>query len=266
MIFQLNQIPSEAKIKKQLRHIIFGHNITCPNCSSRKVYAYENRYRCTPCRRSFSLLSGTYLKGLKLSLRMIWAVLWCYCKQIPVKQAMSLTNLSENSVRDTYDLFRSEIPQEFNILSQKVQLDEAFFFGRKGKALMLGKQIGTRQLAYEVVATPVLNRSTAAQFLFQNVAPRTKLNTDGGGIYENINNWWPVKHKTDIHSRFEFELTSEIEGMFGVFRTFIRRMYHHVTKERFDYYVREFVARFSSPQMFSSPNDFLAKTIKRRTI
>ncbi len=32
MIALLNQIPSEAKIKKNLRKIIFGKNLFCPRC------------------------------------------------------------------------------------------------------------------------------------------------------------------------------------------------------------------------------------------
>src|SRR3989344_7783315 len=111
MIFQLNQIPSETKIRKELRQLIFGKNIKCHFCNSREAYAYENRYRCRACRRSFSLLSGTYLSCLKLSSRMLWAIVWCFCNQIPVKQAQRLTNLSEQSVRHAYDLFRSAIPE-----------------------------------------------------------------------------------------------------------------------------------------------------------
>ena len=264
MRFQLLQIPSEAQIRKELRQLIFGKNIRCHFCGSRRVYSYESRYRCRPCRKSFSLLSGTYLKALKLSPRTLWAILWCFCNRIPVKQAMSLTHLSEEAVRHAYDLFRGQIPEEYGILRGKVQLDEAFFFGkRQGTSLMLAKQIGTRELAYAVHPTTNLNRSHATEFLFQNVEPKTKLQTDGGGIYKTIDHWWPVDHRVDLHRKFQFELTSEIEGMFGVFRTFVRRMYHHVTKEKFSAYVREFCARFSSPQMFSSPRDFLAKTISR---
>lgn len=262
MIFQLNQIPSEAKIEKQLRGMLFGRNMTCPTCNTRKVKASEGRYWCRKCRTHFSLLSHTYLKCLKLSLRTVWAILWCWCNQIPVKQAQSLTNLSEEAVRRAYGLFRGRIPEEYAILGGKVQLDEAFFFGRQGRTLMLGKQVGTRELAYAVHDTAHPNRDHASQFLFQSVEPRTTLQTDGGGIYKNISEWWPVQHRTDIHSRFEFGLTSEIEGMFGNFRTFIRRMYHHVSKEKFPGYVREFCARFSSPQLFDSPLHFLKKTIK----
>ena len=36
MIALLNQIPSEAKIKQQLRQIIFGKNLHCPSCRAEK--------------------------------------------------------------------------------------------------------------------------------------------------------------------------------------------------------------------------------------
>ena len=92
--------------------------------------------------------------------------------------------------------------------------------------------------------------------------PKSKLQTDGAGIYRGINNWWQVVHKRDIHRKWEFGLTSEIEeGMFGNLRTFIRRMYHHVTPEYLPEYVSEFCVRFSSPEIFYSPLTYLEKSI-----
>jgi len=70
-----------------------------------------------------------------------------------------------------------------------------------------------------------------------------------------------LRHKVDIHEKFEFGLTSEIEGMFGNMRTFIRRMYHHTTPEKLPEYVSEFCIRFSLPEIFISPNEYLTKTL-----
>ena len=67
-----------------------------------------------------------------------------------------------------------------------------------------------------------------------------QLHTDGAGIYQGIERWWPVQHRRDIHKKLEFELTSEIEGLFGNLRTFIRRMYHHTTPEKLLEIVSEF--------------------------
>ena len=82
-----------------------------------------------------------------------------------------------------------------------------------------------------------------------------------GSIYQGIDVLFPVTHKVDIHKKFEFTNTSEIEGMFGVLRTYIRRMYHHVTPQKFPDLMCEFYFRFSHPEMFKNPRYFLSKTL-----
>lgn len=257
-MYQLNQIPSEAQIQKYFRRIIFGKNIFCPECRSRQVVKYEKRYRCRKCRLKFSLLSHTWLADMKLSYQKFWMLLWCWTTQIPIKQTMSLTKLSNEAVRRWFKHFRLHLPLETHILERIVQLDEAFF---KKHFLLMGKQKGTRKLAYQVVKGSHPQRHHATNFLFQKVKPGTKLWTDGAAIYKGIDKWWPVKHSRDIHKKFEFKHTSEIEGMFGVYRTFIRRMYHHHWSENLEEYVREFCFRFSSPEMFENPLFYLEKSL-----
>ncbi len=79
--------------------------------------------------------------------------------------------------------------------------------------------------------------------------------------YKYGKNYWMLRHKSDNHSKWEFGLTSEIEGLFGNLRTFIRRMYHHVTPDKLPEYVSEFCFRFSLPELFNSPNEYLLKTL-----
>ena len=258
MISLLNQIPSETKIKKYLRKIIFGKNIFCPHCRSRKVYASEGRYRCRRCRKPFSLLSGIWLKDMKLSLRTFWALLWCWTQRVPVLQTMKLCHVSEKTVRHWFRQFRLHLPEFEAILTGQIQMDEAYF---KKLSLILAKQVGSRKLAHQVVFRNSVNKGEAANFLFQFVEPKSQLQTDGSGIYRSIDKWWQVRHKKDIHQKWQFGLTSEIEGLFGNLRTFIRRMYHHVTPEYLPEYVSEFCVRFSSPEIFDSPLSYLKKSI-----
>ena len=257
-MYHLSQVPSEAQIRTFLRQTLFGKNPFCPTCHSRSVVCYEGRYRCRRCRGKFSLLSPTWLANTKLSLQDWWLLLWCWTSQVPIRQAVALTRRSDKAVRHWYGAFRAHLPDEEHLLEKIVQMDEAFF---KRRFLLLGKQVGTRKLAYEVHAGTAPTRADAANFLFQKVRPGTKLWTDGGGIYEKIDRWWPVTHSRDIHRKFEFAHTSEIEGMFGNYRTFVRRMYHHHWSEHLEEYVREFCFRFSSPEIFSSPRAYLLKTI-----
>ena len=254
MIALLKQIPSEAKIRQQLKKIIFGQHVFCPVCQTRQIYKINNRYYCKKCRRSFSLLSGTWLSNLKLSLRTFWALLWCWTQQVPVLQSQKLCHVSEETVYHWFRQFRLHLPQFEPILNGVVQMDEAYF---KNLSLIMAKQIGTRKLAHQIILKNSVNKSEAANFLFQFVQPNTKLQTDGAGIYKNINQWWQVRHRKDNHKKFEFGLTSEIEGMFGVLRTFIRRMYHHATSLYLPEYVGEFSFRFCQPEIFISPLSYL---------
>jgi hypothetical protein len=195
---------------------------------------------------------------MKLSLPTFWLILWCWTNQVPVKQSMAVCTLSEKATRHWYGSFRSHLPENPVVLRNIVQLDEAYFHGH---ALILGKQTGSRKLAYTLHRKSSVDKRDATEFLFQHVRPHSRLQTDGSGIYRNIHRWWPVQHRRDIHRKWEFTLTSEIEGLFGNLRTFIRRMYHHSTAEHLPDYVREFCIRFSSPEIFVSPHTYLEKTL-----
>ena len=257
-MYQLNQVPSDTQIRKYLRRIIFGKNIFCPKCKSRAVTRYEGRFRCKRCRLKFSLISHTWLSGMKLSYQKLWLILWCWTSQVPVKQSMKLCGLSQEAIRRWFARFRSYLPKNEVILERIVQLDEMY---SKRLALIMGKQQGTRKLAYLFLFDTNPQRQHATTFLQSHVKPKSKLRTDGAGIYSSIYRWWPVRHQVDIHRKFEFGYTSEIEGIFGNLRTFIRRMYHHVTPEKMPDIVSEFCIRFSLPEIFDSPLNYLEKSL-----
>lgn len=261
-MYQFRQVPSEAQIKKGLRRIIFGKNLYCPVCKSSHVYHTQERYRCKKCRVRFSLLSHTWLSNLKLPLTQFWLLLWCWTTQIPVRQTVSLTRLSKISVRHWFDVFREQLPKDQEVLEKVVQLDEAYFGGKKGRALFMGKEVGSRKLAYEILPHAQPAREHAWFFLQSHIQPNSELNTDGAGIYHKIDYWWPVLHKAELHKKFEFAKTSEIEGIFGVLRTFIRRMYHHVSVDKLDTLVCEFCYRFSHPELFENPWYYLQITLR----
>lgn len=258
---ELVDVPSEAKIRKFLRRIIFGKNIFCPGCRNRRVACSGQRYYCSRCRRRFSLLSHTWLANSKLPLRKLWVVVWCWTAQIPVARAESITNLSNKAIRYWYDSFRSHLPDDQAVLEAIVQLDEAYFGGWKGQTLLMAKQKGTRKLAYRVLPHTDPTRTDAIAFVRAFVKPGSVLYTDGSSIYANIQYHHRVAHYVDIHKAWEYSRTSEIEGVFGNLRTFIRRMYHHTTKPKLHEVVREFSYRFSHPELFKNPRYYLTNSL-----
>jgi len=264
-VYNLKQIPSKTHVRKYLRRILFGKNVFCPVCKTYKIKAEVNRYWCPKCRTRFSLLSHTWLRDLNLSLQTFWILLWSWTKQMPVKQTQEVSCLSEKTVRYWFYMFRIHLPRDQTLLEHVVQLDEAYF-GRFGKlALVMGKQVGSRKLAYQILTSNPPAKIDAVNFLKKHIKPNASLNTDGSAIYQHIEKYFPVSHTFDIHRKFEFTNTSEIEGMFGVLRTFIRRMYHHVTVEKFPEYMLEFYYRFSRPEIFSSPYEYLLNSLSLAT-
>ena len=258
---QPGSIPSESEIRKFIRHIIFGKNIFCPECRSRKIVKDEKRFRCKRCRIRFSLLSHTWLSNLKIPLRQFWLIVWCYTAQIPIKQATLICGLSQKGVRFWYNTFRSNLPTNKVVLEKIVQLDEAYFGGFYGRTLLMAKEKGERKLAYKVLNHTQPSRLDAWNFLRENIKPGSILCTDGFSIYQRIERLYPVAHIVDIHKSWEFGKTSEIEGMFGNLRTFIRRMYHHVTPKNLESIVSEFCFRFTHPEIFKNPRIFLQITL-----
>lgn len=255
------KVPTDATVTAYIKRIVFGNHLFCPHCHSFNVIVHDGRYRCRMCRTKFSLLSHTWLANTKLPLPQVWFLLFCWTQQIPVKQSMKLTELSEKGVRHWFDLFRVHLPKDQELLEHLVQLDEAYFGKFEGYALLMGKQIGTRKLAYDLLFSDAPGRIDAVMFLRNHVKPKTQLNTDASVIYKGIEKYFPVTHTFDVHKKFEFTHTSEIEGMFGVLRTFIRRMYHHTTREKFPEYMCEFYFRFCRPEMFDSPYEYLKNTL-----
>ena len=122
----------------------------------------------------------------------------------------------------------------------------------------MGKQEGTRKLAYRILTSDAPGKIDAIRFVQQCIRPYATVHTDGSVIHR----YAPIYHTMDIHNKFEFTNTSEIEGMFGILRTFIRRMYHHVTPEKFPELMGEFYWRFSHREVFISPYQYLTKTLR----
>ncbi len=259
------KVPSNRQIKKLVRNILFGRNIFCPKCHSFKIVCYQKRYRCSKCDLRFSLFSYTYLNNLKLSLKLVLLIIWCFVNQIPVKQSRNLTGISEKGVRHWSDLLRRQLKHIDSKLKGTIQIDEVYLGGWKGKAIIAGKEINTKEIRFHICPRYEPYVEDIYNFFKSYVTPKSTVFTDSSPLYPRICRMFFCYHRRDIHKKFEFHLTSEIEGLFGVMRTFIRRMYHHITVKNFPEYLMEFQYRFSRKIYFSSVDQFLTKTLKLLT-
>jgi hypothetical protein len=205
------------------------------------------------------------MKGMKLTWSQFWQLLSTYAYKIPVDQTERLLGISRPTIYRWYTLFRKHLPDQEDVrLEGIVQLDEAYFGSRKnGMAVIAARQQGSKKVAAITIPASSVQRSDITPFLRQYVIPGSKLHTDGALIYKGIQRYWPVEHAYDKHSKGEFGKTSVIEGFFGSLRTFIRRMYHHVTLKKLPEMIKEYQCRMMYEEMFSSPAQLLSILIPK---
>lgn len=258
-------LPSEKRIKQKICRQIFGSTslVKCPYCQKTGCIRRNEKFQCKRCGKAWSLTSLTWMKGMKLSFRQFWALLWTYTNKVPIDQTKRLLKISRPTIYRWYKLFRDNLPEQEDVrLEGIVQIDEAYFGGRKkGVAIVAAKERGSHKVAAIVIPASSVQRTDITPFLRQHVAPGSRLWSDGAAIYRGIAKHWPVDHDYDVHRKGEFGKTSEIEGFWGCLRTFIRRMYHHVTVQKLPEMLKEYQCRLMHPEIFRSPADFLDKTL-----
>ena len=258
-------IPPDRTIKAKVCRSLFGavSLVNCPYCARKGVVRRDEKFCCPRCRRAWSLTSLSWMKGMKISWRQFWSLLWTFTKCIPVDQTVALLKISRPTIYRWYDLFRRNLPPLEDLrLEGVVQMDEAYFGGRrKGVAVIAAKERDSSKVAAFVVPASSVQRTDILPFIRQFVVPGSKLHTDGALIYKGIGKHWQVDHAYDVHRKGEFGKTSVIEGFWGSLRTFIRRMYHHVTVAKLPELLREYQCRLMFKEIFDSPASLLPKLL-----
>jgi len=254
----MTTIPTEKKIIKHLKQIIFGKRIKCLCCNSRKLiwYEQEKRWFCKKCRKKFSLKSVSWLKNMKLSYNELWLLIDCWQTKLNIQQAINKAHLSERTIRHWYDKFRSNLPKLNLYLKGEIEVDELYFSRKAGVMGALERKSG-KPVLWVPPGRP--DKHYTKVFLDSVVHPDSHIYTDGSPFYFDVCKWGFKGHSSENHSKFEFGKTSRMEGIWGVFRTFIRRMYHHIWIKNASKYVTEFNVRFCHKEIFNNPLNYLKK-------
>lgn len=263
---------SERTIKAHLRKIIFGSRTRCLRCNNThlKWNERESRYWCNQCRRHFSLISDTWLRGMKISLKELWVILTCWLSELPVKQVSELSSLSQKAIRRWYRLFREHTPEIINHFSGEVEIDETYFGvrhkGRKGTHWKLNKipVIGIYSRNSGLIETRELKEATL-DYIIPFIKDR--LNPKQVHIFsDKYRPYWPLpslgyRHTMVDHYAHQYKETNRIEGCFSVFKRKLRRIYWSVSKRYFRLYLCEITYRFNTRNNPDTPLEYLQKSL-----
>ena len=81
--------------------------------------------------------------------------------------------------------------------------------------------------------------------------------SDDGRCAKGINTFFGYIHGSCNHEAWEFGPTNHVENVWSALKGFIRRTYHHYHNRWLPLPLREFEARWNTPELFLSPLYYL---------
>lgn len=260
----LTKIPSENKIEKEVKKILFPNGLRCPYCNRKWHLRYlvkEKRYFCPKCRKKFSFKSISWLKHSKLKLNDIYLVIYLWQKKISPQGIKDLTRLSKPTIVSFLKKLRENIPEETVRLSGDVQVDESFF-GRQrydNQLVVIGAKEKSGKVGFKII--PDREQDTIETFIHETIVPYSIVNLDYHSSYQGLETLGYI-HNAFNHSIGHFTGTNRIENVWSVIKRLIRKMYNRLLKEYLPYYLKEFQARFNHKEYFDNPLSYLKISLK----
>ena len=244
----------------------------CPYCGVDKVYTLKaNRYQCSECRNTFSILVGTIFENTKLPLKVWFGAIWLLTNHpkgiasTTLAKDLGITQKSAWFV--LHRLRHAAHTQSFNTppMTGKVEIDETFVGGKAinkhgGRSGKYGTGhmtpvIGAVERGGDVVAKVVptgIGKPNAQDFIDKVVSPDAELLvTDTGVAYRSIQGY--PQHRLVNHSKREFVRgkvhTQTIESVWSMLKRQIVGTHHWVSEKHLQQYVSEMTWRMSRREM-----------------
>lgn len=252
------QVATEKQAVKILRKN--AGRIACPKCKKKHYIRSlpDGRYHCQKCRYKFSLKVLLGFKNSKLNYLQIIKLIHYFSRAESLGTTIDHLGISYQSARRNYSLLRRLLPNETGKLAGDVITDVMYVGRQKTNNQSLVSGAVNRDFTY--INLDIIHdqeQHTLEKFIYDNVDHKCSLiTTDSHPSYGDID-WMGYGHRRENHSKFELKLSVPIERVWALFKTMIRRTYHHIWKEKLPEYLVEFRARFNHRQIVNNPLSLL---------
>lgn len=242
----------------------------CPHCECEKVYTFsdEKRYKCSKCRKQFTVRIGTIFEDSKLSLKKWYIAIYLitsHKKGISSHQLARDLNVTQKTAwfilhRIRYALGQCDLDIQ---LDNDVELDESYI-GGKNKNRHWDKKVKNSQGRSIVDKTPVFGMLERGGKVIAKVVPDVKGSTLKKIIKDTIKNTARLmtdeylgysgldriyQHLIVIHGAKQYvngeAYTNTLEGFWGLLKRGIIGIYHSLSRKHLQKYVDEFVFRYN---------------------